>query len=217
MEDRIREYVDEIFMTAPNTQQAYELKVELTGNLIEKYHTLLAEGKSEQEALDMTIFSIGDINELFASLQSPAYTAPAPPQQSGSTLALSIMMVVGIMLCILSLIPVFLMQDEMGLVIMFSIVAVGVGLIVLSGVLRTQKKAVVSQTVVGDFRDWQQRNENRKRARRAFSSSIWTIVTILYFLVSFSTGKWYITWIIFLIAAALEGIVKAIFALMESK
>ena len=37
MEYRIREYMDQLFESAPHTQRAYELKIELTQNLIEKY------------------------------------------------------------------------------------------------------------------------------------------------------------------------------------
>ena len=48
MEYRIRAYVDELFESAPRTQRAYELKIELTQNLIDKYYALVSEGKSEQ-------------------------------------------------------------------------------------------------------------------------------------------------------------------------
>ena len=38
---------------------------------------------------------------------------------------------------------------------------------------------------------------------------------IVYFAVSFLTGAWYITWLIFLIGTAVMNIVKAIFDLIR--
>lgn len=55
--------------------------------------------------------------------------------------------------------------------------------------------------------DEQQQEEMKKR--KAYQSAFWLIVVAVYFLISFGTGAWYITWIIFLIGAATEQIVKA--------
>ena len=38
-------------------------------------------------------------------------------------------------------------------------------------------------------------------------------LTAAYFVVSFATGAWYITWVMFLIAAALAGLLNACFDL----
>ena len=46
MENRLREYMDDLFGEIPPTKQAVELKEEILQNLIDKYHDLLAEGKS---------------------------------------------------------------------------------------------------------------------------------------------------------------------------
>ena len=50
MEYNIRAYVDELFRDAPDTQRAYEMKVELVQNLVDKYNDLVASGKSEEDA-----------------------------------------------------------------------------------------------------------------------------------------------------------------------
>ncbi len=44
----------------------------------------------------------------------------------------------------------------------------------------------------------------------AITSAIWALTVLVYILVSFATGAWYITWVIFLIAVAIVNIVKAI-------
>ena len=47
----------------------------------------------------------------------------------------------------------------------------------------------------------------------AVSGALWALTLCAYLLVSFLTGAWYITWMIFLIAAAVDNIIKAIFDL----
>ena len=51
MEQRIRNYVNEIFKNAPKTPQAEEVKNEILGNTLEKYNELKAEGKDDETAL----------------------------------------------------------------------------------------------------------------------------------------------------------------------
>ena len=63
-----------------------------------------------------------------------------------------------------------------------------------------------------------------KRARRvknpilrAISAVMWPITIIVYLGVSFLSGAWHITWMIFLISTAIEGIVESIFELCGKK
>lgn len=46
MEPKLRDYIENLFATAPNTKQAYELKEEIIRNTIDRYHDLLADGKT---------------------------------------------------------------------------------------------------------------------------------------------------------------------------
>jgi hypothetical protein len=52
---------------------------------------------------------------------------------------------------------------------------------------------------------------------RSIDRLIWTVGLASYFVISFLTGAWHITWLIFLISAAIDGIVRAIFDLKEAK
>jgi len=45
--------------------------------------------------------------------------------------------------------------------------------------------------------------------RRAFTAAFWLMVNVLYFVVSFATGAWAVTWIIYLIAASIHNVIKA--------
>ena len=47
----------------------------------------------------------------------------------------------------------------------------------------------------------------------AISGALWVLTIGGYFLVSYVTGAWHITWLIFLIATALDNVIKALFDL----
>ena len=66
---------------------------------------------------------------------------------------------------------------------------------------------------VYDFKAWQADQGQKKSVLRAVSSALWTLTVAVYFLISFYTRAWHTTWIIFLIAAAEEQLLKACFDL----
>lgn len=78
-EQRLGAYLDRAFAGAAPTTQVYDAKAELLADLVEKYRTFLAQGKSPQGAYEATIASIGDIFEVVdQATESPGPTAPPP-------------------------------------------------------------------------------------------------------------------------------------------
>ena len=63
MSDRLSEYVDGVFAAYEGTKSVGELKADLLADLQERYRELLAEGKDEATAFELTVESIGDIEE----------------------------------------------------------------------------------------------------------------------------------------------------------
>lgn len=74
MENKLRAYMDHLFQDVPNTKKAVEVKEEILQNIVDKYHDLVAEGKSEEAAYNIAIASIGDLDELLASLKDSSRT-----------------------------------------------------------------------------------------------------------------------------------------------
>lgn len=68
-----------------------------------------------------------------------------------------------------------------------------------------------------DEDDDQDRNRHGRPRRSpvygAISGALWALTVAAYLLVSFLTGAWHVTWLIFLIATAVDNIIKAIFDL----
>lgn len=222
MEYNIRAYVDELFQNAPRTQKAYELKIELTQNLLDKYNALLNEGKSMEDAYNLTVMSIGDVRELFDGLeegpvpQSPSYFPPEGTERRNAAVV-----AIAVMLYILSVVPVIVLGaigvgEVLGVVLMFVMIAAATGLLVYNHAAKPKKKPA-PETVVEDFRTWQNQNHSHKQLLKAIRSAYWPLMLALYFLLSFGTGKWYITWIIFLIAPAVDSIIKAVLTLSDKQ
>lgn len=219
MEYNIRAYVDELFQNAPHTQKAYELKVELTQNLLDKYRALLEEGKSPEEAYNLTVMSIGDVRELFDGLgddpvqQQPVYYPPADDaKRRAITTAGAVMMYIfsPAPLIALSIVD----QPGVGMLLFFLMIAAATGLLIFNHMTKP-KKGAVPANVVQDFRQWQYKNDSRKQLLKSIRSAYWPLVLALYFVLSFGTGKWHITWVLFLIAPAVDGIIKSVLMLSD--
>lgn len=220
MEYNIRAYVDDLFQNAPRTQKAYELKIELTQNLIDKYYALIGEGKSEQDAYNLTVMSIGDVRELFAGLdEGPVQSGPVyiPPEDTSKRSAA--VTAIAVMMYILSVVPVIVLGaigifETLGVVLMFLMIAAATGLLIYNFATKP-KRNMPDGTVVSDFKQWQTQNTQRKQLLKAIRSAYWPLVVAVYFLISFATMKWNITWVIFLIAPAVDSIIKAVFTLTD--
>ena len=73
MKKKLRDYIDMIFADAPDCRRTKELKEEMYANVCDKYDDLIAEGKSEAAAYNISVSSIGDISELIDSIREEEY------------------------------------------------------------------------------------------------------------------------------------------------
>ena len=216
METKIRNYVEELFKDAPKSRQALELKDELMQNLIDKYRDLVAGGQDEETACNAAIESIGDVNELLRGLNSTGMSADEDKQRKAHAIRLSI----AVMLYILSVIPLIVLsvynQWLAGLILMFVFVAAATGLIIYNSMTKP-RYARSGDNVVEDFKEWNSEKDSSRATRRAISTAVWSITVVVYFLVSFSTGAWHITWVLFLVAVAVDNIISALYAIKKEK
>lgn len=223
MEYNIRAYVDELFRDVPDTQRAYEMKVELTQNLLDKYNDLVASGKSEEDAYNITIYGIGDISELLEEMrreepevrgaQGATYYTAMSYFRRRSALLVSI----GVMLYIFSLIPVIVLSvlsdvtgepflAAAGCAGMFTFVGVATALMIWNGC--TKPKRSDPPEIVIDM--YNRKKGNASPVLKAIDASFWLVIVAVYFLVSIISGRWDITWILFIAAPAIQGVVHAL-------
>lgn len=217
MQEKLREYMDDLFQDAPKTRKVIELKEEILQNLTDKYNDLIAEGKTEEAAYNIAVASVGDVQELIDNLKNEPM--PGKNYETSGVAEYyrkrsAILVSVAVALYILCVIPpmIFLNNPILGPVLMFVMIAIATGLLIYNNMTKP-RKGENDGTVVAEFKEWKEKNSSKRQAYKAISAAIWSLTVAVYILVSFTTSAWHISWIIFLIAAAIDSAVKAVFDL----
>ena len=211
MRDQLIQYVTLLFAGA---QDCADTKQEILQNTLDRYDDLVAQGKSPEAAYRLAISGIGDINEILGGTSEavPVMQSPASViADDGESLFRKLLRAVAIGLYILCPIPLFVLgelgMDTIGLCGTIALVAVATVLILLG-----RKKSSGSEKKEEDD---DIRCSPRQELRKGVNSLIWAIGLAVYFIISFATMAWYVTWVIFPIIAAVQGLVRAILDLME--
>lgn len=72
-------------------------------------------------------------------------------------------------------------------------------------------------TVIEEFKEWQSDKSSQKEIKSAISSIVWSLTIVIYFVLSFYTGAWYITWVLFIIAFCIDSMVALLFSIKKNK
>ena len=110
----------------------------------------------------------------------------------------------------------FRYTSEVGVPVMFLLIAGATGILVYNSMIKNKNRGS-SDTMVEEFREWQSDDKDRKALRKAISSALWAITVALYLIISFMTHAWYITWIIFIISAAVESLINVFYTVKKGK
>ena len=148
----IRNYLDNMFRNLPNTEAVRRAKSELLQMMEDKYEELIAEGKTENEAVGIVISEFGNLDELADSLgiseavtenpveDKPMLSLDRVKEYLSMNNTRAILTPLGIALCILSVVSPILADilpvdmDIIGVGGMFSLIAIAVGLFIFSGI-----------------------------------------------------------------------------------
>ncbi len=215
MINKLIAYIERLFESAPENKKTNELKDEIKANLIEKYNDLLSTGKSEEDAYTIVVGGIGDINELIDQLDDSYVYEDKDRQRRAKYTALAIM------LYIISVVPVIFTSDmgeygsAFGISLMFLIIGIATAILVYLAASKP-KYMKVEETMVEDFKEWKAEKSKTKNLRNTISTLLWILITIIYLIISFAFGIWAFSWIIFIVGAAIEQIIKLIFEIRKS-
>lgn len=218
MNEKLRAYVEELFKDAPKTIQIVELKEEILQNTLDRYNDLLAEGKSEEAAYNISVAGIGDVSSLIDSLTAPVASSGYTREEiADNGKKRSLLLSAAVALYILCVVPPVIFDEidglePLGIVLMFVMAAAATAIVIYrEGIkLRYNKSA---GTVVEDFKEWNRDTKERKSVLSAVNGAVWALTLIIYLTASFLSGAWFITWLIFFIGGAVTNIIKAIFDL----
>jgi len=224
MEDKLRGYVESLFEDTTQTRKSVELKEEMILNLQDRYNDLISQGKTNEAAYNIAVAGIGDISELLKELETDGNPTEVDHSEYEKARKKSAMLsAIAIMMYILSVLPLIILPSlnldnthVIGLTTLFVMIAGATGLLIYNNMTKPEFRKK-QDSVVGDFREWQSDNKERKQMRKAISSALWSIAVLAFLLVSFWTGAWGITWIIFIIACVLESLINVLFQIKKGR
>lgn len=205
MKDQLKSYVDLLFAGAPDAE---DIKQEILQNTLDRYDDLIDQGKSPEAAYRLAISGIGDINELLAppTPTAASFIPPAPVKQE-KPLWKKVLHTIAIFLYIICAIPLFVLGDmnmeTIGLCGAISIAAVATALLMISSY---DHKTGTSQSV--QEHQVPPAAEPVKKLSSLTTGICWLAGVVLFFIVSFATSAWYITWLIFCMVPCVTGILS---------
>ena len=210
MEDKLRRYIESLFEETQPTKKSVELREEMIQNLTDKYRDLINDGKTPEAAYNIAVAGLGDIGTLLRELEADQDVTANVAARRKSAMRTAI----AVMMYILSVLPLIILQEfdvnqTIGIAILFVIAAAATGLLIYNSM--TKPREIESETLVEEFREWQAETYDHRQLRRAISGALWSIITVLYFVISFVTFAWHVTWIIWILGAAIEALINLFF------
>ena len=131
----------------------------------------------------------------------------AKKEQVHNNFARNIAISVGLYICSLIAIILFaaaLNQPIIGVCVFFFIIAIATTIIVYSSITYSKKK---QETAIKEGKN------TKDESIKLVTDIIGIIGLVAYFIISFATGAWYITWVIFLIIGLCDTIAKLVYSM----
>lgn len=193
MREQLIQYVELLFA---GVRDCEDIRQEILQNTLDRYDDLIDQGKVPEAAYRLAISGIGDINEILGTHPMPVPFSPDPAPTKTDTPQKKRMRAIAVGLYILCPIPLIFMSglgaDILGLCGTLVLVAIATVMMILNAKKEEKKE---------------KKEDNRTPLQKSASSMLWAIGLAVYFLWSFTTGDWHITWITFLILGALDDLV----------
>lgn len=197
MREKLIQYIDLLFAGNPDIE---EVKQEILQNTLDRYDDLISQGKSPESAYTLSIAGIGDIQEILGhsdeskqthqQVETQNQTSPKPKSNRAIVIAAAIVFFI---LCPL---PVILLNNTVGISLMFIMIAAGVALLIMNR----------------SFDSFEARKPRSALHRVLLGIAVGGGIT-LYLVVSLLTKAWLITWLIFPIIMCTCGLINACFDL----
>lgn len=242
MKEKLRDYINTIFADAPHNREIDELREEMLSNICEKYDDLVASGKSEAAAFNIAVAGIGDVSELIEKMQNQknendtVYVGESDDTSHNSSIEYetvddekyskwrnlrAVFTAVAVAIYIISLIPVILFagyNEILGVVSMFACWAVATCMIIFINMVKPSKLSRHSRPTYAKKHSDDSNDSDRHEKNpiyKAISACIWAVGICVYLAISFLSGMWQITWLVFPILAAIDNILLACFDIAE--
>lgn len=232
--NKIRNYVENSFASLPRTKEIAEVKMNIIESMEERYETLLAEGKNENEALGAVIAEFGSIDEIRQELgiteeqidsplfeETPSHAIPEDLLRAYAAFRsqFAIAITAGVILCILAVVMCQVFQSIFGngtisIVVFFLLIAAAVGLFVYYGMQKSYWEEQIAYYQSSSLPDSQLTPPSAVKKKESLSErlsgAIMLLATAFFLLIGFLFDMWHPGWIVFPIAGILCGVIKVL-------
>ena len=212
MREQLIQYVNLLFAGAADCE---DIKQEILQNTLDRFDDLVSQGKQPEAAYRLAISGIGDINEILGSAPRGSSIPSYEPIQevkpeTEEDIKRKKTRAVAVAMYILSALPLIILGDlgfdNLGLCLTLALVACA-----------TYMMLITSKKDDEDEAEEKRKDEIKHPLKERIGNIIWVTGLIAYFGISFSTGAWYITWLLFPFMACVRGLSDAIIDLKEAK
>ena len=118
----------------------------------------------------------------------------------------TLLLTVAVMLYILCAVPIIIIPNQVGLVLLLVMVAVATGMMIFRSRLNSSDKKDENE---------EEPPKPENPILKAVKRCVWILAVVVYIVISFSSGAWYITWLVFPITGAIIDVIKACFDLKD--
>jgi len=211
MTDQIKNYLDTLLQDAPKTRGVIDMRQELLAGCLDKYDDLISSGISPEQAYSEVIEGIGDVNELLGYVEKANTFSPDKAEQKRKKR----LYVVGAgILCFFIFIGCMVANDEtphygLEIAAMCSIF-LSIILIIYGFASTKVKYEKRYDTIVEDIKLQMTVGKKKNKLIPLATSTLWCVIIILFFLISFIFKHWETSWIVFLFGGAANAALIAV-------
>ncbi len=189
--ETIRNYLETMFNSLPNTPEVQRAKDELLQMMEDKYTELIEEGKTENEAVGRVISEFGNLEELAESLgihqvihetqteEKQLFTLEEVKQYLHDHARHAFLTALGVAFCILSIMGIVIGEafaevydseayEVAGVTAMFLLIAAGIGFLVYSGVMIGKWNYLKKESYFTDFSTTEYINQMYENSKSTF-------------------------------------------------
>jgi len=190
LEKRIKKIVEEA-----GTAAAAEKASELTDSLSAQYDEALSKGRTELEAYKEALSNIDEIKKIISEM--PSTDAEIEKKESAQRFKNSKKFIGKISELMWLLI-----------IIMYFLVSFSTGKWHLTWLIFIWGS--INQSLLEMVKSYNKEKNLKKVLKKGLSSILWLATVIFYILISFSSGWWHLTWLIFIVAVIVQKIINMI-------
>lgn len=225
MKYTLKYYVDSIFEGTPDTEAVRELHDEILSNLEARYDDCISGGMTPQRAYAAVIGTMGDVSGLIDQVCGSGYHVKGSFEKqtpfgrllkkysyifTEKNIRIIKRTVIAVMWLLIT--TIFLVGCYVGyfeyLWMIFPIgAALNVGINMAGNIARISRGGDNDKT----------RIRLLKTVRSSTSAIMWIMLAMLYIMLSIESDEWGITWVIFLLGAAVQIIINTVFKIQINR